>query len=309
MTHKLDSETRKEGLTVFLDGGTWRLGDKFGAYAGDTRPWQHPNMLFGGTYSVNSSDQMGLTNTCEVTVNVGTGGGVFDLSRAREGNVSFTNTVMNVLIPVMYDNQKGIFTSGYYPNLGPQWNIEGRLTVKGNGNQEFVINGLDASKLGLIGADGATVKVVSDNPAVVSDLTLGGGAGGWSVETENGEPRKLTVGCISVEAGGRLDADCFDTANLEVNDVVCGAGAVLCAPENGSPLSVLGTVTFSQLMGYYSAELYSGLVLSAAKGILVDGGEDVSVTWTPESDSRTRVVRIKGNGVFFEPKPLKLIFR
>jgi hypothetical protein len=83
---------------------------------------------------------MGLTTTCEVTVNVGTGGGVFDLSRAREGNVSFTNTVMNVLIPVMYDNQKDIFTSGYYPNLGPQWNIEGRLTVKGNGNQEFVIN-------------------------------------------------------------------------------------------------------------------------------------------------------------------------
>jgi hypothetical protein len=62
-------------------------------------------------------------------------------------------------------------------------------------------------------------------------------------------------------------------------------------------------------MGYYSAELYSGLVLSAAKGILVNGEEDAAVTWTPESDSRIRVVRIKGNGVFFEPKPLKLIFR
>lgn len=309
ITHTIESATRTEGLAIFFDDGTWRLGENFGAYANDNRPWQHPNMLFGGAANINSDAQLGLTNTCEVTVNVGPGGGTFDLSRAREGNTSFTNTVMNVLIPVITEAQKEYFKSEYFPNRGPQWNIEGRLTVKGNGNQEFVINGLDASKLGLIGADGATVKVVSDNPAVVSDLTLGCGAGGWSVETENGEPRKLTVGRISLDEGGRLDADCFDTANLEVNDVVCGAGAVLCAPENGTPLSVLGTVTFSQLMGYYSAELYSGLVLSAAKGILVDGGEDVSVTWTPESDSRTRVVRIKGNGVFFEPKPLKLIFR
>ena len=307
ITHKLDTATRMEGLSIFLDGGTWRLGDKFGTYAGDSRPWQHPNMLFGGVYKVNDNDQLGLTNTCEVFVSVEPGGGVFDLSRAREGNVTFTNTVMNAFIPVMFDDQKDIFPSGYYPNLGPRWNIKGRLTVKGNGNQEFVLNGLDAAQLGLIGADGATVKVVSDSPAAVPDLTLGAGAGGWSVETEEGEPRKLTVGCISVEPGGRLDASCFDAANLEVTNVVFGAGAVLCAPENGSPLSVLGTLTLSPLMWYYSGGAYSGTVISAADGIAADGGGEV--VWAQADGSRKRIVRMGENCISFEPMPFKLIFR
>lgn len=306
VSHILDSGSFIEGLFLNLDGGTYKIGGNFGFDMISPSQTIEVANLFGGC-EVNTPAYKDTTYTAEIKVTIGEKGGTFDLSGARAGLSSFTNTVMNKRIATT----KEAFPSGFFPNLGPRWEINGRLKVKGNGNQEFVINGLDASVLSKIGAEGAAVKVISDNAACVTDLTLGTNGGGWKVETEAGAAKSLAIAAIGVSAGGVFDASAFDPVNTTVGNIVFGPGATLMAKAvDGSVpvLAVTGSVTLDPDMHFFADGGSSdAAVLSAGGGIVPENG--VGVIWTKAQGSSDRDVVVRGDDIFFASKGLLILFR
>lgn len=307
VSHILDIDGFTEGLFLNLDGGTYKLGVNFGFNKISSSQTIEAANLFGGC-SLNALDYKDTTYTAEIMVTIGEDGGTFDLSGAREGLTSFTNTVMNKLIATT----KPAFPSGYYPNLGPRWEINGRLNVKGNGNQEFVINGIDAAVLSEIGSEGVAVKVISDNNASVTNLTLGANGGGWKIETEAGAAKSLDIAEIDVSAGGTYDASAFDLLNTTVGNIFFGPGATLMAKAvdgNVPVLTVTGSVTLDTDMQFFAtgASACGAAVLSAGGGIVPENG--IGVTWAKAPGSSDREVVVRGNDIFFNSKGILLLFK
>jgi hypothetical protein len=302
ITHKLDDA---EGLHITLDGGTYRLGSEFGVIKEETsNPRQHPNQLFGGARARNDNTNVDLDYTAEVEMTIGEKGGVFDLSAAQASTL--TNTVAGRPVDVIGDIVKN-FENGFYPTRGPRWIVNGPLTVKGNGDQSFVINGLDASVLDKIGADGAVTTVISDNDANISSLTLGK-RGGWRVKTEDGEFKNLTVESVDVIAGGTYDAGAFNVAKTTFGNVTFGDKAILSVSRvNGTPLKVpvSGTVTLANNMYYRSKGTAEALM--AVNGILPLNGK--GVTWTPVAGSSDLLVTVTGDTIRFDGKNMTILIR
>ena len=307
ITHQVDGGTELEGLHLTLDGGTYRLGSQFGAR--NYYPHQHPNQLFGGAPAVIVGQSYSMTNTCEIEVTIGAQGATFDLSQTRPECTSFTNTVAN--LPLGGAN-KAYFPSGFYPNLGPRWIVNGALNVKGNGNQEFVINGLDPAVVKKIGADGVQVKIVGDNAATLDEMTLGAAGAGLSVETEAGVPKDVSVSTLTVAENGVYDATAFNIGSVTIGDVVFGADAVLAATVGTTgtavTLPISGTVTLADSMYYAIGKgVKGGAILSADGGILPADGE--GVTWTQAEGFRKGGISVSGTDVIYEPSGLSVILR
>lgn len=298
ITHQLDGDaTVKEGLHLTLDGGTYRLGPEFGIR--DKNPAQHPNQLFGGARGMNVSRYGTLTNTCEIEVTVGVSGATFDLSNTRPECTSFTNTVAD--LPVGGANTD-YFPSGYFPCLGPRWIVNGPLNVKGNGNQELVINGLDPSAVTAIGADGAVVRIVGDTSASLQQVTLGAAGGGLTVETSEGAPKPVAIDTLSVAADGVGDLSGLVSATI--SSLVFAENSMFVLPE--TPLSLSGKVTLASAMRYFASARAGtgGPVVTATGGVEISDGE--SVTWSRVIGSRRRKIVVSGNQILANPPGMVL---
>ncbi len=289
VTHHLDSPARNfaEGAFLTLDGGTYRVGRNFGATSErDVRNWAR-NALFVGANTTERTASLHTTNyVAEIMVTIGEKGGTFDFSQAKEGVASITNTILGARVPAPK------IEGGLAPTLGPRWTLNGCLTVKGRGGQEFVVNGLDAAALKKLRADGAVVKVLSDSAAALDEMTLGSPAGGGLVvETTNAAPERLAVSIASlaVAADGFFDASFFDAERTAVGSLSFGEGATLCARGNPvAAIPVSGAVTLASKMGYWAANdaPRSATVLTAGSVVAPEGG----VEWTKREGSRNRSV-------------------
>lgn len=314
-THTLDDASRfgegfEEGVRLELDGGTYRLGPAFGLFGeegGTPSAYdraQRPNQLFSQLGIQNVGDNILLTYTSEITVKIGANGGTFDLSGARAGNHSFSNTVWGALIPLSaaQKGRPGFAGMEYNPNRGPRWKVDGPLGVKGRGDQELVLNGLDPSALSKVVADGAVVRVIDRTgveSVVLGQVTLGAAGAGVKVETEDGAARSLSVTALTVD--GVYDAGNFNVGSTTVGDVVFNAGAAIAAtPGAGKAplkLPVTGTATLAADMRYSIPRGVAvvGTLFSADGGIVPADG--AGVTWTPTDGARARSVFARGNDV------------
>lgn len=285
------------GLHLTLDGGTYRLGSLFGADADAWHSKECCNHLFAMTPSGNKSTEADLHHTAEIEVTIGANGGTFDLSQANVKDHSFTNAILHATI-------------GDYPCLGPRWIVNGPLTVKGNGSQEFVLNGLTQGQLKNVTADGAVVKVVGDFGESYDAVTLGAAGGGVKVEDESDAAQTLAIAKLTVAAGGAFDAANFDGAVTTVGELEFGENAALCASNaNGAvpQLASIGSVTLASAMGYSAAHGLQGKVnVLSADSILPAGGE--GVTWTKASGSN-KTVEVTEDGIDFTSFGLLLLVR
>ncbi len=293
------------GAFLTLDGGTWRAGGKFGLspLAENSNTARSRNVLFAGVTNALSDASTLPDYTAEIMVTIGEGGGTFDISQAQAGVTAVTNTILGAEVPAAN------VTGGLAPTLGPRWTLDGTLTVKGRGDQEFVVNGLDAAALKRLRADGATLKVVSCGEAEIEEMTLGAPAGGGIVVESEEDPSQhfaVSVASLSVAAGGCLDASFFDVGNTTVGDVAFGEGSALYARGNPVPLlSVTGAATLSAQMGYWADASDGGTALAAGSVVVPEGG----VSWTRSDGSRRRSVRVTGTSIEMNPPGTVIVVR
>ncbi|MBR3820281.1 MAG: hypothetical protein IKJ37_01525 [Kiritimatiellae bacterium] len=308
-----------EGPTLELDGGTYRLGPLFGSREEDgtlkAYQRQHPNQLFSSVTIRNVDMTVGMTNTAEIVVEIGAGGGTFDLSGTSPYNSSFTNTVSDVFIPFT-DAQKemDVFAGmDHMPCLGPRWVIGGPLRVKGNGAQELVLNGIDPSDLSSVSADGAVLKIVDTNgveSVALDSVTLGAAGSGLTVESEEGSKVDVSVSGLAVAAGGVYDAGAFDPGHVSIGDVVFGDGSVLAARGvvDGVPLRlpISGTVTLASEMGYFVPRglRSEGILLDPVGGLIYGNG--AGVTWSRAEGSARKIMDTSGDIVRYRAYGTKI---
>jgi len=119
VSHIVDSGSFVEGLFLNLDGGTYKIGGNFGFDKISPSQTIEVANLFGGC-AVNTTDYKDTTYTAEIKVTIGENGGTFDLSGAREGLSSFTNTVLNKLIAT---------TKEAFPSGSRIWDRGGKSTA------------------------------------------------------------------------------------------------------------------------------------------------------------------------------------
>lgn len=326
-THHLDSssfydDTFEEGVRLVLDGGTYALGPNFGYFKADgvtpvDFPNQHPNLFFSQESIQNVGNNIYLTYTSEITVRVGAKGGTFDLSGARAGNNVFSNTVLGVHIPLsaVQKTRPGFAGMDYNPCRGPRWTINGPLNVKGRGDQELVLNGINPSMLSQVGADGAVVRVTDTNgvtSVALEGVTLGAAGAGVFVETLDGKQRDISVDTLTVAENGVYAATAFNIGSVTVGDVVFGANAALGATVGTAgaavTLPISGTVTLADSMRFAIGRgVRGGAILSADGGILPAGGD--GVTWTPVAGFRKGGILVSDKDVVFRPSGLSIIVR
>ena len=310
-----------EGTRLVLDGGSYCLGAGFGHFSEDgvtpvEFPNQHPNQLFSheGIQSVGMN--VGLTFTSEITVRIGENGGTFDLSGARAGNVSFTNTVLDsqIRVPTGAKTKPGFAGMDYMPCRGPRWQINGPLVVKGRGDQEFVLNGIDPADLKKMCADGAVARIIDTNgvaSVALPEVALGAAGAGVSVENAEGEACTLSIDKVIVD--GIYDAGCFNVGSTTIGDVVFNAGAGIAATpgQDKAPLllPVTGTATFVDPMRYSipRGNALAGTLFRADGGIVAPSERDVS--WLPASGAKERFLKVVGNTVQYTSKGLVLTIR
>ena len=290
VSHRVDGDGFVAGLFLTLDGGTYKAGTGFGVspQTPNANTQKSRNALFCAVDRNNVDfPAAALDYTAEILVTVGPKGGTFDISDAQAGVTSVTNAIVGA--PVPSDSIPG----GFVPTRGPQWTLDGCLTVRGRGDQEFVVNGLDAAALKKLRADGVLVKVLSDSAATLDELTLSTLAGGLVVETAAAEPsgRAVSIAALTVADGGVFDASRFDTTRTTVQDLSFGAGATLYV--RGNPvvrLPVTGTATLAADMGFFVAPgaPQAATVLSAAAVT----APAVGVSWTRRDGSRRRMFKV-----------------
>lgn len=290
VSHRVDGDGFVAGLFLTLDGGTYKAGAGFGVspQTPNANTQKSRNALFCAVDRNNvDSPAAALDYTAEILVTVGPKGGTFDISDAQAGVTSVTNAIVGAPVP------SDSIPDGFVPTLGPRWTLDGCLTVRGRGDQEFVVNGLDAAALKKLRADGVLVKVLSDSAAALDELTLSTLAGGLVVETAEAEPsgRAVSIAALTVADGGVFDASRFDTTRTTVQDLSFGAGATLYV--RGNPvvrLPVTGTATLAADMGFFVAPgaPQAATVLSAAAVT----APAVGVSWTRRDGSRRRMFKV-----------------
>jgi hypothetical protein len=326
-THVLDSSNWRgtnytEGISIELNGGTYKLGPDFGLLDsnGATKwpSWQHQNRLFASSVMRNVGTGIGLTNTAEIVVRVGAGGGVFDLSGTNPYNLCFTNTVMGVYIPLT-DVQKTLTAfegMEHLPCRGPQWQLSGPLCVKGNGHHELLLYGIDVAELENISADGAKLKIIDANGVEAVALTaakLGAAGSGFSVENESGEKCSISIGSLTIDDEGRFDPEAFDCELVTLGDVFFGRNSVVVArgDRNGSPirLPITGSASLSCEMGYFipSALPAEGILLDPDGGIVAEDG--IAVEWTRAEGSVRKIIAVENGAVRYRPYGTRIIVK
>jgi hypothetical protein len=311
-----------EGISIELNGGTYKLGPDFGLLDsnGATKwpSWQHQNRLFASSVMRNVGTGIGLTNTAEIVVRVGAGGGVFDLSGTNPYNLCFTNTVMGVYIPLT-DVQKELSAfkgMEHLPCRGPQWQLSGPLCVKGNGHHELVLNGIDVSELKNISADGAKLKVIDTNgveTVMLDAASLGAVGSAFSVESETGEKSDISIANLTVADGGWYAPEAFDCESVTIGNVIFGLHSVIAARSdgNGNPIRipVTGSATLSGEMGYFvSSELPAeGILLDPDGGIVAEDG--IAVEWTRAEGSVRKIIAVENGAVRYRPYGTRIIVK
>lgn len=290
VTHRVDGGDFVAGVFLTLDGGTYKAGAGFGVspQTPNVNARKSRNVLFCAVDKNNVDFPTAVLDyTAEIQVSVGPNGGTFDIADAQAGVTSVTNALVGAPVP------SETIDGGFVPTRGPQWTLDGCLTVRGRGDQEFVVNGLDAAALKKLRADGVLVKVLSDSAATLDELTLGTPAGGLVVETAAAEPsgRDVSIAALTVADGGVFDASRFDTSRTTVQDLSFGAGATLYV--RGNPvvrLPVTGTATLAADMGFFVAPgaPQAATVLSAAAVTAPAAG----VSWTRRDGSRRRMFKV-----------------
>lgn len=286
VTHINDREDYMAGVFLTLDGGTYKAGSGFGVSTQkpNVNTQKSRNMLFAGVDMDNQTyPKTKLDYTAEIQVTVGANGGTFDISDAQAGVESITNAIVGVQVPCP------TIEGGLVPTLGPRWVLEGCLNVKGRGNQEFVVNGLESGALKKLRADGVTVKVISDSDVALDEMTIGASAGGLVAESSGVDAagRNVAVDSLLVAEGGLYDASMFDVDRTIVQNVLFGKDATLYVRGNPVPLlHILGTVSLPSSMKYLVPPKtpVPATVISAREVVVPEGG----VTWTQVPPTRTR---------------------
>lgn len=301
ISHGLDTTGFTSGLFVEIDGGTYKLGPNFGYDSSLAYPHKSANHLFGGTVGDDADMTRELDYEPEVQITIGANGGTFDLSAANPRNSSFTNAVLGKKVATR--NQTEIDKWGdYIPTLGPRWVLNGEITVKGNGSQEFVINGLDAAELTRITADGAAIKVVSDSEAMEFDtLSLGAHGGSFAIEGEN---PGITVQTLNVLENGAFDPSLFNADCISFNDAVFGSGSAIYVRKVDDVFRTAyfnGQVELATSMKYFADAgfVYGGSAMSAGTAFLTEG-----TSWSQVSGASARyTVEVSGSNIFLNEPP------
>lgn len=292
VTHTNDrpEEGYVSGVFLTLDGGTYKAGSGFGIspQTPNANVQKSRNLFFAGVGVDNMTyEDAALDYTAEILVTVGPNGGTFDISDAQAGVASVTNAIIGA--PVPSDSISG----GFAPTLGPRWTLDGCLNVKGRGDQEFVVNGLDAAALKKLRVDGVTLKVVSSDAAALDELTLGAPAGGLLVESaDSGALRQdASIAALSVAEGGVFDASMFDPAHTLVQDMSFAPNSTLCVRGNpANAFSISGTLTLPSALCYLvpPKTQTAATVLTAGNVVAPEGG----IVWTQLPTTRMRRFRI-----------------
>ena len=300
VTHTLDvsdhnGEPFESGVFLTLDGGTYKLGSGFGLDPSYQYPTMTANYLFAGLEGKIASytSTVSFEHTADIKVTVGANGGTFDFSDAKANCSSFTNTVTG--------KHFNFSTSGdEIPCRGPRWELNGPLTIKGNGAQEFVMNTFADGVLTNAVADGIVAVAVNTNAtatASIERLGLGAAGGGLKVTDATGAVKPLSIGLIDVLPGGVYCAGTFDSSTT-IGDMAFGAGSTLAVAASGdgvAALPVSGTATLASEMNYYAPRgVAEAVALSAQGGIVTTG-----TTWTNASGSARRSVKVSATDVRF----------
>lgn len=294
------------GVHLTLDGGTYKLGEGFGADA--KLAVSTANHLFAATSTFADRTTMDYGHTAEITVNIGPGGGTFDFSDAKTNETVYSCTVVDNPLPVP---EGGNYTGGeYLPCLGPRWNISGPLTVKGHGAQEFVMHAFTDGQLSAAVADG--MKGVSVVTGEVDSVTLGSlaieGRGSWGVVDEDGAALPLEISALTVRDGGVYDAALFD-ASVSVGRLTFENGSTLAAGIRAGEIAMLevaGPVDFASEMKYFApyGSKVSGVVFETSGAV-----GDTATSWIRAEGSSRRAVETGAGKVIFVPYGMNVILR
>ena len=318
VTHTLDSSAHygvpyESGTFVTLDGGTYKLGSGFGydpdyAHSGSTG-----NRLFVGRRATNVSrtDTFDGGYTVDLKVTIGPNGGTFDFSEAKTVCSVYSNMVADSLYPASLTTYPAGFSGDTVPSRGPRWELNGPLTIKGNGAQSFVMNAFTNGQLTEVVADGIVGVVVNTNAtgATLATLTLGAPGGGLRATDAVGAPKALAINAISVRADGTYDSAPFDAANTTVGAITFAEGATL-ATSGATLLPVSGVVTLASVMHYF-APSGIGPVTGAPVTVLTAGGgvQTTGTTWLRGGGSTRKYVEVETDRISFVPAGFTVNFR
>lgn len=299
--------TARPGLHVELDNGTLRYGENFGwpkdVNTGLCRPFlfaQGVN-LYQSQTATNLSYTADYDHTAEVRFRVGPGGGTLDLSPVT-AYTTISNTVQHTLTPIAGSGNTTLTGTGF-PNLGPRWIVNGPFTVKGNGEQTFVINDWDdnAAFTNVV-VDGIRVKVASDAAKAYHTIGFGANPGSWTVERLDGSgPTAVSFAKAHVAGNATFEASAFNAATtidaLEFDDE-----AILAASSRLTDLPVIGAATLPATLKYWADSRRTELGFAA-------GSVSGAPVWAPAAGSKHRGVAVSPTGVYLYLQGTLLLFR
>ena len=313
VTHTLDGdyigERFESGAFITLDGGTYKLGSGFGRDPSYQYPTMTANYLFAGLANKIGSytSNVSFEHTADIKVTIGANGGTFDFSDAKTNCSSFTNTVTG-----KHFNFGANSEGAEIPCRGPRWELNGPLTIKGNGAQEFVMNSFTNGQLTEVVADGMVGVVVNTNAtaATLAKLTLGAPGGGLRATDAAGTPKTLAIDAIDVLADGTYSSAPFDAANTTVGTITFAEGSTLAA-SSAALLPVSGVVTLASVMQYFAP---AGVVpvTGAPMTVLTAGGgvQTTGTTWLRGAGSaRKYVVDVGADRISFAAAGFTVILR